>query len=131
MSLRKNQQAALALRHVLSVGEGETDAQKLKKLRDEYQSLWLSFPLLVMKNGLLQTLSFYEYKHGDKTHGSLFFSHFCEAVELSEEGWTTLATENLEEYLVHNERAIEIATWYKHFTKSQYEELKDAASNEE
>lgn len=115
---RQSHIAAKALANVLAVPED-------KDLRKKYQQLWMKFPMLVMRNGLLQTVSYYQYKFGDKPEGEWFTRHFCDSMDLGED-WPTILGGDVESYLVHTDRALEIATWYKHFVNSQYEVEDDA-----
>lgn len=139
MRLRSNEMAAAALRHVLAV---QKETTKDLKAREDYQQLWMKFPMLVMRNGLVQTLAFYMSKAKDqkgefKAEYTYFFEHYFRSTGL----WETersvpacykklLQEVELSSYLQHSERALEVATWYKRFCESQFSSTPTTSTQE-
>jgi len=87
-----------------------------------YASVVYRFPILVRTNGLQQTLGFFEGKAaGDSGQGErLFLEHLGQALGLVADVNLSSQVMNmdLEQYIWHSRRCLEVAIWYRRFVES-------------
>ena len=87
---------------------------------DEYVNLARGAPALVMSNGLMQTLAFFESK---KKHHAVLSAHICEWMKsrglcpgaLFKDVMESLLTAPSERYMWATEETLELLRWIKHF----------------
>ncbi len=115
MQTRQQQDAKLAYEQVSQVSQEE---------RKDYARAVYRFPLLVRINGLQQTMGFYVGKAAGGGAGQgekLFLQHLGRALDLEGDCCDLpeeIAQLNLEQYLWHTRRCLEVSIWYRRFVES-------------
>ena len=126
MQTRQQQDALRALKDTQEILEKEEEFKK------SYAIAVHRFPFLVRQNGLQQTLAFYAGKaHAKKqeneqdetnTAEGKFLDHILTSLNLSETGYVdileALAKTDLQSYMRHTRRCLELALWYRRFVES-------------
>lgn len=85
----------------------------------DYGRICRKFPLLVMSNGLLQTLAFVESKSGDDKPLPMAFRRFKTDFErVAPFQIAGLRDCGVEEYIRHSKTAVEIGHWFKRYAES-------------
>ncbi|WP_446008869.1 type III-B CRISPR module-associated protein Cmr5 [Candidatus Electrothrix sp.] len=126
MQTRQQQDALQALEDVQNVLEQEEEFKK------SYATAVHRFPFLIRQNGLQQTLAFYAGKAHAKaetgqntrdTAEGLFLDHILATLNLNSEPdqvniLKDLARADLQSYMRHTRRCLEVALWYRRFVES-------------
>ncbi len=131
MQTRQQQDALQALEDVQKIlAEAKEKGEEFKK---NYATAVHRFPFLVRQNGLQQTLAFYAGKahakkkeseqDGKNTAEGQFLDHILKNLNLSSTlGYVDileeLAKTDLQSYMRHTRRCLELALWYRRFVES-------------
>jgi CRISPR-associated protein Cmr5 len=133
MQTRQQQDALRALEDVQKIlEEAETKEKgKREEFKKSYAIAVHRFPFLVRQNGLQQTLAFYAGKAYAKdesgtepqnTAEGKFLDHISKKLNLSGTNHADilqeLAKTDLQSYMRHTRRCLELALWYRRFVES-------------
>jgi CRISPR type III-B/RAMP module-associated protein Cmr5 len=127
MQTRQQRDALQALEDVREVLE------KGDEFKKSYATAVHRFPFLIRQNGLQQTLAFYAGKakakeennqKAEATAEGLFLDQILTTLSLRDTGSTPvnilkkLAQADLQSYMLHTRRCLEMALWYRRFVES-------------
>lgn len=133
MQTRQQKDALRALKDVQAILE--QTKQKPEKRGEEFRKSYATavhrFPFLIRQNGLQQTLAFYAGKaeakkdnnqQAETTAEGQFLDHILQTLHLSSENYietlSNLAKTDLQSYMLHTRRCLEVALWYRRFVES-------------
>lgn len=113
------------------------DVQSVLERGEDFEKSYATavhrFPFLIRQNGLQQTLAFYAGKakakeeddqKAEATAEELFLDHILTTLSLHDTGRNhinvieKLAKTDLQNYMLHTRRCLEMAIWYRRFVES-------------
>lgn len=100
--------------------ENRKENERRKKVRDTYGGLCHSFPILILRDGLCQSLAFYESKSAKSVPHGLALSHVRQIIETTEPGDLSkiVAGLDLSTYLRATSRLLDAWIYHKRFAES-------------
>ncbi|HGG60394.1 MAG TPA: type III-B CRISPR module-associated protein Cmr5 [Gammaproteobacteria bacterium] len=121
MRTRSQTDAIRVLKQVRDIRDAASTDAAPTDLKIRYAALAYRFPLLILRNGLQQTIGFLEGKAGSDAASAeyCFLRHIAEMLdvdprELSE----VIANAGLADYRRHTRRCLSVAIWYRRFAES-------------